>query len=153
MPTLHRETHVDAPRERVFDLARHVEAHVATMPDERAEGATGLLERGNQVTFHQRQFGVPFSLTAQVTELDRPRRFADEQVAGVFGSLVHDHNFEERDGGTVMRDTVRFALPLGLLGRLGEPVARRRLQHLIDYHAEALKELAEGDQWWRFLDS
>ena len=43
-----RETRIAAPRERVFDLARHVEAHVATMPDERAEGATGLLELGDR---------------------------------------------------------------------------------------------------------
>ena len=147
-----RETRIDAPRERVFDIARHVEAHVATMPDERAEGATGLLEPGDRVTFHQRQFGVPFSLTAEITELDRPRRFAGEQLSGVFGSLVHEHTFEGRDDGTVMRDDVRFTMPLGPLGRLGEPVARRRLQALVDYHAQALKELAEGDGWRRFLD-
>jgi len=75
-----RETRIDAPRERVFDLARHVEAHVETMPDERAEGVTGLLELGDCVTFRQRQFGVPFALTAEVTALDRPRRFVDESV-------------------------------------------------------------------------
>ena len=62
MGRLVRETRIEAPRERVFDLARHVEAHVATMPDERAEGATGLLELGDRVTFKQRQFGVPFEL-------------------------------------------------------------------------------------------
>jgi ligand-binding SRPBCC domain-containing protein len=122
------------------------------MPEERAEGATGLLEPGDRVTFHQRQFGVPFSLTAEVTEMNPPERFADEQVSGVFGSLVHEHTFEERGDGTVMRDDVRFTMPLGLLGRLGEPVARRRLRGLVDYHAQALKELAEGDGWRRFLE-
>jgi len=147
-----RETRIRAPRERVFDLARHVAAHVATMPDERAEGATGLLELGDRVTFHQRQFGVPFSLTAEVTEMGRPRRFADEQVSGVFGSLVHEHTFEQRGDGTVMRDDVRFAMPFGPVGRLGEPVARRRLQSLVDYHARALQELAEGGGWRQFLD-
>jgi len=147
------ETHVDAPRERVFDLGRHVEAHVATMPDESAEGATGLLTLGDRVTFHPRQFGVPFSLTAEVTEMDRPHRFAGRQIAGVFGSLVHVHTFEETEGGTPMRDDVRFEMPLGPFGRLGEPLARRRLQGLVDYHAEELKALAEGDDWWRFLDA
>lgn len=147
-----RETRIAAPRNRVFDLARHVEAHVATMPEEVAEGATGLLEAGDRVTFKQRQFGVPFELTAEVTELDRPRRFADEQLSGVFGSLVHTHTFERVDGGTLMRDDVRFTMPLAPLGRFGEPLARRRLQRLVDYHAEALRELAESDGWRRFLD-
>jgi len=147
-----RETGIAAPRERVFDLARHVEAHVATMPDEQAEGATGLLEPGDRVTVRQRQFGVPFSLTAEVTEMGRPRQFVDEQRSGVFGSLVHEHTFEDRDGETVIRDDVRFEMPLGPLGRLGEPVARRRLRRLVDYYAEALRELAEGTEWRRFLD-
>lgn len=148
-----RETRIPAPRERVFDLARHVEAHVATMPEERAEGATGLLELGDRVTFQQRQFGVPFSLTAEVSEMNPPERFADEQVSGVFGSLAHVHTFEDGDDGqTVMCDDVRFTMPLGPLGRLGEPVARRRLRALVDYHASALKKLAAGDEWRRFLD-
>lgn len=146
-----RETRIGAPRKRVFDLARHVEAHVATMPEERAEGASGLLELGDSVTFKQRQFGVPFALTAEVTEMDRPRRFADEQLSGVFGSLVHEHTFEGAGDETVMRDSVRFTLPFGPVGRLGESVARRRLLALVDYHAEALRELAEGDNWRRFL--
>ena len=146
-----RETRIAAPRERVFDLARHVEAHVATMPEEDASGATGLLELDDRVTFRQRQFGVPFALTAEVTEMDRPRRFADEQLSGVFGSLVNEHTFEERDGETVMTDDVRFTMPLGLLGKLAEPVARRRLQRLVDYHAVALRERAEGNDWRRFL--
>ena len=152
MPRIHRETRIDAPRERVFDLARHVEAHVATMPDERTSGATGLLERGDVVTFHQRQFGVPFSLTAEVTEFDRPRRFADEQRSGVFDSLVHEHTFEAVDGGTVMVDDVTFEMPLGPLGRVGEPIARRRLARLIDYHATELTRLAESEGWRQFLD-
>lgn len=152
MGHLVRETWIAAPRDRVFDLARHVEVHVATMPEERAEGVTGLLELGDRVTFRQRQFGVPFELTAEVTELDRPRRFEDEQLSGVFGSLVHTHTFERVEDGTLMRDDVRFTMPLSPLGRLGEPVARRRLKGLVDYHAEALRELAEGDGWRRFLD-
>jgi len=148
-----RETRIAAPRECVFDLARHVEAHVATMPEERAEGATGLLELGDRVTFRQRQFGVPFSLTAEVTKMDPPSRFEDEQRSGVFGSLVHTHTFEDADDGeTVMRDDVQFTMPFEPVGRLGAPVARRRLQALVDYHAKALEELAEGDGWRRFLD-
>ncbi|WP_324662488.1 SRPBCC family protein [Haloarcula sediminis] len=153
MGAIVRETRIAAPRDRVFDLARHVEAHVATMPEERAEGATGLLELGEQVTFKQRQFGVPFELTAEVTGMDRPRRFVDEQLSGVFGSLVHEHTFEEDGDGTLMSDTVKFTMPLGPIGRLGEPVARRRLRGLVDYHAAGLKELAEGDGWRRFLDN
>lgn len=152
MGRVHRETHIRAPQERVFDLARHVGAHVATMPDERAESDTDLLGLGDTVTFRQRQFGLPFALTAEVTAFDRPRRFVDEQRSGVFGSLVHEHTFKELSEGTLMSDDVRFEMPLGPLGRLAEPVARRRLARLVAYHAQALRELATGDGWREFLD-
>ena len=146
------ETHIQAPRERVFDLARHVGAHVATMPDETAESETELLELGDTVTFRQRQFGVPFELTAEITEYDRPRRFVDEQRAGVFESLVHEHTFEAVPEGTRMVDDVRFEMPLGPLGRLAGPLARRRLAWLVESHAAGLKQLATSGEWRRFLD-
>ncbi|MBX0323465.1 SRPBCC family protein [Halomicroarcula sp. F13] len=152
MPRIHRETRIDAPRERVFDLARHVEAHVATMPNEEAVRGSGLLGPGDVVTFRAPQFGVSFELTAEVVEFERPRQFRDVQRDGVFGSLSHEHTFASVDGGTVMTDDVRFSMPLDPLGRLGAPVARWRLARLVDYHAAALKALAEGDEWRTFLD-
>ncbi|MBX0294342.1 SRPBCC family protein [Haloarcula nitratireducens] len=153
MPRIQRETRIDAPRERVFDLARHVEAHVATMPDEEAVEGTGLLGPGDRVTFRAPQFGIPFELAAEVVEFDRPRRFRDVQRSGVFGSLSHEHTFEEVEGGTLMRDDVRFSMPFEPFGRLGAPVARWRLRRLVDYHAKALKRLAEGGDWQQYLDS
>ncbi|WP_276261035.1 SRPBCC family protein [Haloglomus litoreum] len=152
MGRVRRRTRIAAPRERVFDLARHVEAHVATMPDERALQGSGLLELGDRVTFRQRQFGVPFELTAEVVAMDRPRSFRDEQVEGVFGALTHEHRFERDGDATVMTDDVRFEPPFGPLGPLVEPVAKHRLRRLVDYHAEALKAVAEGDEWRRFLE-
>jgi ligand-binding SRPBCC domain-containing protein len=152
MGRVHRRTRIAAPRERVFDLARHVEAHVATMPDEQALAGTGLLELGDRVTFRQRQFGIPFELTTEVVALDRPRSFRNEQIEGVFGALSHEHTFERDDGDTVMVDDVRFEPPFGRLGPFVEPVAERRLRRLVDYHAEALKRVAEGDEWRRFLE-
>jgi len=152
MGRIHRRTRIAAPRERVFDLARHVEAHVATMPQERALQGSGLLERGDRVTFRQRQFGVPFELTAEVVAMDRPHSFRDEQVEGVFGALTHEHTFERAGDGTVMVDEVRFEPPFGPLGPLVEPVAERRLRRLVDYHARALREVAESDDWRRFLE-
>lgn len=153
MGRIHRRTRIAAPRERVFDLARHVEAHVATMPAEQALQGSGLLECGDRVTFRQRQFGVPFELTAEVVAMDRPRSFRDEQVTGIFDALTHEHRFERDGDETVMVDDVRFEPPFGPFGPLVEPVAERRLRGLVTYHAEALKRVAEGDEWRRFLES
>src|SRR5262249_39558045 len=70
-----------APIERVFDLARSVEAHLASS-DGTAEAAvagrtSGLLELGETVTWRARHFGVTQHLTTRITAFDRPHHFQD----------------------------------------------------------------------------
>jgi ligand-binding SRPBCC domain-containing protein len=37
-------------------------------------------------------------------------------VAGHFKSFRHDHEFTEIGGQVLLKDTIRFAMPLGALG-------------------------------------
>lgn len=155
MATVELTTTVDAPRERVFDLARSVECHVETMAghDEAAvDGVTtGLLEAGDRVTWRARHLGLPMELTAAVTAMDRPRHFRDEQVEGPFAELVHDHRFEAVGDGTRMRDTLRFRSPLGPLGRVVDAVVMERyLRRLLARRNRRLAAIAEGGEWERF---
>lgn len=45
---------------------------------------------------------------------------------GVFKSMKHKHEFEEHGGITVMKDTLIFEAPLGLLGRIVEKIILKR---------------------------
>lgn len=124
------------PRERLFDLARSIDAHVDSQKHarERAVGAvtTGLIGDGQEVTWRARHFGVPLSMTSRITELEFPARFVDEQVRGPFKYFRHVHEFEATDGGCLMTDRLQFAAPFGPLGRLAERlVLRRYLERLI----------------------
>lgn len=148
MPTLVLETRIDAPVERVFDLARDVERHTETMGHgERAVGGTtsGLLELGDVVTWRARHVGVSLELTVEVTELEAPTFFRDEQVDGPFASLTHDHHFERIDGdGTLARDEFEFASPLGPLGSVVDRlVLERYLRRLLESRNRALRSIAE----------
>jgi ligand-binding SRPBCC domain-containing protein len=121
MGSLRLETLIPLPLERCFDLARSVEVHCATaaFTGERVvqPGRTsGLLERGDLVTFEARHLGWRRRLTAEVVELDRPRWFADEMRRGAFGWLRHEHEFEPADGGTLMRDRLDWRVPGGPFG-------------------------------------
>src|SRR6476646_1465388 len=111
------ETLIVAPRELVFDLARDVSAHTesAAFSRERAvaPGRTaGLLELGDTVTFEGVHFLLRLRITARIVEFDRPRFFVDELVRSAFRTLRHVHEFEERDGATLMRDTLDWVSPL-----------------------------------------
>jgi len=142
------ETFIAAPPEVVFDLARDVSAHTrsAAFTGERAvaPGRTeGLLELGDIVTFEGVHFGIRQRFTAKIVEFDRPRRFVDELVKAAFKSMRHVHEFEPRDGGTLMRDTLDWVSPLGILGVIADKIAvRRHLQNFVTKKQQALKDIA-----------
>jgi ligand-binding SRPBCC domain-containing protein len=99
MPIIELSTVICAPRERVFDLARSIDAHQdsAGGTQERAVGGVtcGLIGMGDEVTWEARHFGVRQRLTARVTAFDRPKRLQDVMISGAFKSMVHDHEFAD----------------------------------------------------------
>ena len=119
-----QKTKVEAPRVRVFDLSLTVEHHLGSMAKsgERVISGvrSGVMKVGVEVSWAARHFGVTWKMTSRITELERPRRFVDEQIRGPFARFRHEHLFEEIDGGTRMTDNVEFAAPFGPLGRLAE---------------------------------
>lgn len=148
MPTIVLETEIGAPIRRAFDLARDVDCHTETMGHgERAVGGTtsGLLAEGDVVTWKARHFGVPLTLTVELTEVDAPTYFRDEQVDGPFAALTHEHSFERLPGDrTLMRDEFRFSSPLGPLGTVVDRlVLERYLRRLLTSRNRALAALAE----------
>ncbi len=149
MPTIRLVTQINAPVERCFDLARSVDAHTSSTvrTRERAIGGvtTGLLSRGDVVTWEAVHFGVRQRLTVRITELDRPHRFVDELVRGAFRELRHVHEFVERDGGTRMVDTFAFASPFGPVGRLVNAlVLTRYMRVFLRERNTYLKRVAEA---------
>lgn len=137
-------TRASVPRERLFDLSLDIDAHLASMSasEERAiDGVTaGGIGLGETVTWRARHFGIWFTMTVRIAELDRPRRFVDEQTRGPFRSFRHEHVFDDDgDGGTIMTDTITLSSPV--FGVLAErlilvPYLRRliveRNRHLVD---------------------
>lgn len=110
--------------DRVFAASLSIEDHLASMTDsgERAvDGVTtGRIGLGQTVTWRARHFGVPWTMTSQITELVEPLRFVDEQVRGPFESFRHEHVFRSTTDGTEMLDNVTFRAPLGALGWMTE---------------------------------
>jgi ligand-binding SRPBCC domain-containing protein len=120
MTTIVVETRIAAPIELCFDLARDVETHLKTSSStgERAVAGktSGLLDLGDTITFEAVHFGIRQRLTSRIVEFERPRRFVDEMVKGAFASLRHVHEFVVDGASVLMRDTLTWRSPLGLLG-------------------------------------
>jgi ligand-binding SRPBCC domain-containing protein len=159
MVTLEVVTVIRAPIERCFDLARSVEVHLAgnIHSGETAvalEGVTsGLIGLGQRVTWRAKHFGVWHNLTSEITAMDRPVRFQDNMVRGIFRFMKHDHFFQARSRDeTVMKDVFHFAAPLPALGRLAEVAFLSRYMHALLCERNAvISEIAESSEWQRYL--
>lgn len=141
-------TEIRAPIEVCFDLARSVDAHVASAFDtgERAiAGVTsGLLNVGDEVTWQATHFGIRQTLRVRITQMDRPTRFTDEMIEGAFRHMKHVHEFESMGGLTCMRDAYEYSTPFGVFGRIASFVAvERHMRTFLTRRNEALKSLAE----------
>lgn len=130
-------TRTATPQAQLFDLARSIDAHRASMASSREEAiggiTSGLISLGEQVTWRARHFGVPLTMTSQITQMQRPDRFVDEQIQGPFRRFRHVHEFSQDAAGTVMVDRIEFQAPLGPVGVLVEKlVLARYLRQLIE---------------------
>jgi ligand-binding SRPBCC domain-containing protein len=156
VPVITLETRIDAPRTRVFDLARSIDAHqdTAAATRERAiAGITsGLLGADEEVTWQARHFGVVQRLRVRMSRFDRPAYFQDVMLEGAFRCMQHDHRFEEVDGRTIMRDRFEFRAPLGILGRLAELIfLTAYLRRFLVRRNAILKRVAESGEWRKYL--
>ena len=157
MPRIELETIIHAPVDRVFDLARSIDAHTtsASGSGERAIAGrtTGLIGLNESVTWEARHFGVKQRLTVRVTAFVRPRMFEDEMIEGAFSSMRHQHRFEPSGTSTVMQDQFDFVAPLGILGRIAERLfLTSYMKRFIVERNAVLKSIAEGEDWHRYLN-
>jgi ligand-binding SRPBCC domain-containing protein len=64
---------------------------------------------------------LPFVYVRWVTEIthvQQPHYFVDDQLTGPYRLWHHQHRFSEIPGGVEMTDEITYAIPFGILGRL-----------------------------------
>jgi ligand-binding SRPBCC domain-containing protein len=152
MARIYLETFINAPIERVFDLARSIDLHKLSTKGTKEEAiggrTTGLIELNETVTWRAKHFGIYQTLTVVLTELERPNLFADTMLKGTFSSMKHTHKFEKTDNVTKMTDIFEFTSPFGFIGRLAETIFLKAYmtKFLVTKNKE-LKSVAEGNKW------
>ncbi|HKL26397.1 MAG TPA: SRPBCC family protein [Desulfuromonadales bacterium] len=110
------------------------------------EVTSGLPERmyaGMIVSYRVRPLaGVGLAWITEITHVNEPRFFVDEQRSGPYRFWHHQHHFEPLTSGVRMTDLVHYQLPCGWPGHLlfGGIVADR-LQRIFAYRSEVLSRL------------
>ena len=97
------------------------------------------MRAGALIDYRIQLLGVPMHWCTRITVWDPPREFVDEQLRGPYAEWVHRHAFSPGpDGTTMMRDEVRYGLPLGLLGEIVHPLVRRQIERIFRYRARVI---------------
>jgi ligand-binding SRPBCC domain-containing protein len=98
------------------------------------------LRAGSLIEYRLRLHGVPLAWLTRIEDWTPGVRFVDSQLAGPYALWHHTHEFEPAGAdGTLMRDTVRYALPYWPLGELAHAlVVRRDLAAIFDFRAQAV---------------
>ena len=79
---------------------------------------SGLAE-GSEVRLLLKKAGLPLRWLARHREVQPPHSFIDVQASGPFRHWEHRHEFlANPEGGSYLRDEIRYALPFGPLGHL-----------------------------------
>ncbi len=100
------------------------------------------MKAGALIDYRLRVHGLPIRWRTEIMAWDPPHRFVDRQLKGPYTMWHHTHTFEERDGGTVCRDRVRYR-PMG--GALIQALfVRRDVEKIFAYRTERLCELFAG---------
>jgi ligand-binding SRPBCC domain-containing protein len=144
---LQREQRLPGTPERVFGFfvdARNLEALTPPLLRFRlVTPAPITIGKGALIRYRLRVRRVPVGWLTEITEWDPPHRFVDEQIKGPYALWHHTHTFEALDdGGTLMRDVVRYRIGFGPLGVIADRlVVRRDVEAIFDFRAQRIPAL------------
>jgi ligand-binding SRPBCC domain-containing protein len=113
---------------------------------------TGLMNLNDTVTWKARHLLKERLLQVRITAFSRPHFFVDEQVAGDFKMMKHEHHFKAIQNGTLMIDQFRFHSPFGTIGNMLDSIyLEGYMKGLLETRNKVLKEIAEGREWQQYL--
>ena len=147
--TFHRQQIIPAPLSEVFAFfseARNLDRitppwlHFNLLSQTDRE-----LKAGTLIYYQLAWHGLLLHWTTRIEEWCPPTRFVDIQLKGPYRLWHHTHSFEACDGGTLIKDTVQYAVPAGVLGDLFAGwLVRRDVERIFDYRAKQIPSMFEG---------
>lgn len=95
------------------------------------------MHAGTLIDYKLRLRGFPMRWRTKIITWEPPVRFVDEQIRGPYRQWIHEHSFEERDGGTLVRDRIRYAVPFDFL--VHRWLVRQDIERIFAYRGQMLR--------------
>ena len=86
--------------------------------------------------------GIPINWMTEITSVQPPYRFVDNQLKGPYKLWHHQHYFEAVPEGTMMTDIVHYSISPWLLGGISDKLfVRKQLEDIFDYRFQQIETL------------
>jgi len=143
LSTFHSELWLPHPLAKVFPFfaaAEHLEQLTPPFLNFRILTPRPIvISLGTRIQYQLKLHGIPVRWEGEITGWNPPHSFSDDQLHGPYRRWHHEHTFEERDGGTLVRDKVEYAVPGG--GLISRLLVAPDLRRIFDYRTATLKKL------------
>lgn len=86
--------------------------------------------------------GIPVTWVTEITHVQEPHFFVDEQRKGPYRMWHHEHHFKAVPGGVEMTDIIHYIVPMGVLGKGANSLfVRKKVEAIFAYRRQKLLEL------------
>lgn len=87
-------------------------------------------------------FNIPMNWVTEITHVQEPHFFVDEQRKGPYKMWHHQHHFKEVDGGVEMTDILHYEIPFGFLGNfMNDLFIEKKIKEIFEFRKIALEKL------------
>lgn len=100
------------------------------------------MRAGTLIDYKLRVHGLPLRWRMLILEWQPPHRFVDEQLRGPYRQWIDTRTFEPRDGGTLARDAMHYAVPFDFIAH--PLLVRRDIEKIFAFRQEALRRRFGG---------
>lgn len=147
--TLKRQQYIQRPIQEVFGFFSKPENLAVITPSELGfrilTPSPVPMHTGSLIDYTIKVIGFRVRWRTLIAHFNPPYSFVDVQTRGPFAYWRHTHSFEKAEGGTMMTDEVRYALPFGLFGALVHNLfVKRQLENIFGYRARILSDRFPG---------
>lgn len=87
-------------------------------------------------------FGIPLHWQTEIGKIKKPEMFIDRQLKGPYKMWEHTHEFIPNEKGVLMKDSLKYELPFGLIGMMAHAsIVKQKIVRIFNYRREILNKI------------
>lgn len=90
--------------------------------------------------------GIPLRWETEICRVEKPLFFTDRQLKGPYKLWEHTHSYVEMNNGVLMKDEVKYQLPLGFLGDIAHSIiVRKKVEDIFSFRKQVLETMFKSN--------